>query len=768
MHSEPNSPSRNAEPQATSENTPPENPPTEAASTHTTGNGPGQRVASPAPPAGRRPPRGGRRLDAIAAVGLAVGFGVLGLAAGGLSTGIGRTVLQRMHPDLPPTAPFAQPWLAPFLNHTGFLIFSFLLMLFLGRGNLARFGFRMPKRFDIRPPLLLMAAIALLATVLGIVLPGPGLAMIERMNVLQVIVFVWFYASIAEEILTRGLIQGFLEPYGDMGLVLPLVAARKRSRAPGHPNAVSGKAAGGSVKLEQRRPLFLSLPVLVSGIFFGAMHLMLLTVGVAPAQVGVIFFFTLAGGILAAYYREKTGSLIPAIGIHASANIFGTIFGILIGTLLGFEPHGSPEARPAGRVAEFVVVSGEVVPQGHQIVLGPQEGGRLQALIDSLGNKLLRITLRPGHYHLKARPYVDPTCGNCEDPARPVEATLGLYVHGRGIVLEGAGTEQTVIHTHAGYGLLVEDCRECLIRNLTITGGVRDPAPEATDAAIVVRRSHVRIERCKIAENRGDSALVAKTVVGVMGICGREGSRLEVVGCEILGNSWDGIALYRDASASVRECRIDGLESGRGSPNAGGRGAGIGITWNAKAEVIGNLVTRYWKGIGIFVDAQATVRENIVEDVLTWGITLWDAGKGRPWADIAWNAVYRTGACGIAVTRELSGGRTASKVTRNAIALTGGNPRYDSPDYYCPQEALAVMASTPDLLVTENAFFQNREPPGEGTCQQPEGCPGKNDMSRERFLTATNTLRERLHAHQVLSRSHFLADFGPPDDRIPH
>ena len=56
---------------------------------------------------------------------------------------------------------------------------------------------------------------------------------------------------------------------------------------------------------------------------------------------------------------------------------------------------------------------------------------------------------------------------------------------------------------------------------------------------------------------------------------------------------------------------------------------GIGLTWDARAEVRRNRVSRYWKGIGIFVDARADVSHNVVEDILTWGIAYWDAGKGK-------------------------------------------------------------------------------------------------------------------------------------------
>jgi hypothetical protein len=341
------------------------------------------------------------------------------------------------------------------------------------------------------------------------------------------------------------------------------------------------------------------------------------------------------------------------------------------------------------------------------------------------------IELPPGDYRLSPTPYTDPTCGNCEDPARSVPATVGARISGERIVIRGPGASgEARIVTGAGYGLLFEDCRDCRIEGVTVTGGARDTSGLATDAAIVVRRSTVAIERCRIAENLGDSATVARTVVGVMGVCGREGSEIAVRDCEILRNSWDGIALYRDARARIENCVIDGVDRGARGPACGGRGVAIGMTWNARGLVIGNLVRRYWKGIGIFVDAEAEVRENVVEDVLTWGITLWDAGKGRPFGNIEGNLVAGTGACGISIT----GGRAGSIVARNAIVRSGQNPKYDSGEVYCAQTALAVEAA-PDVRIEENWFFDNREA---------GGATGARDVTEAEFRAATRVLAERL------------------------
>lgn len=360
------------------------------------------------------------------------------------------------------------------------------------------------------------------------------------------------------------------------------------------------------------------------------------------------------------------------------------------------------------------------------------------------------IRLLPGDHHLRPRPYRDPTCGNCTDPDQSIAATVGLCISGSSISIEGCDPDSVRIHTHAGYGLLFTGCRDCRLRGVTITSGVRDTAERATDAAIVVRQSHVTIEGCIIRDNLGDSATVAATVVGIIGVCGREGSDIELRDTEIRRNSWDGIALYRDARATIENCTIDGVDYGRGGPARGGRGVGIGITWNAEALIAGTLVRRYWKGIGIFVDARARVRECVVEDVLTWGIALWDAGDGKPYGDIAWNVVDGCGACGIAITRARVGEPSGSRIVQNAIRRTGRDPRYDGADAYCHQRALALQATTPDMVIADNLMSANREP---------GDAPGRSDVDPAAFRGALGPWLARLRTHPATRASGFVRAF---------
>lgn len=360
------------------------------------------------------------------------------------------------------------------------------------------------------------------------------------------------------------------------------------------------------------------------------------------------------------------------------------------------------------------------------------------------------LRLAPGEYRLVPQPEVEPSCGNCLDPETPVPFTLGLRVSGRGVRIEGGPGGTTVLRTNSGYGLLFQDCEECALSGVVVTGGIRDTSGLATDAAVVVQRSTVTIEQCVIRDNLGDPEIVARTVVGVIGIAGREESHLFVRDCRLLRNSWDGIALYRDAEAEISGNVIDGVDLALGPTFGGGRGVGIGVTWNARAGIRGNLVTRYWKGIGLFVNARAIVEENVVERVATWGLSLWDAGSGNPQGFFRGNAVDSTGACGAMIARA-GAGPDPGVLIGNAFTRTGQNPRYDGGEPYCLQTAVALHAAPAAFRIEGNLFCRNREP-GDAS--------GSGDLDLESFRRKAQPLCARLAAWPSLRACGFLQRFG--------
>lgn len=392
---------------------------------------------------------------------------------------------------------------------------------------------------------------------------------------------------------------------------------------------------------------------------------------------------------------------------------------------------------PAARLAEVVIPSPDSL------------AADLDSLVAAAGDSVV-LRFSPGVYRLGSRPYVEETCGNCEAETTRVEATVGLRIAGTAVELRGSPDGETILDTGAGYGVLFEDCAGCALEGVTVTGGVRDTAAMASDAAVLVKGGAVEIADCLIRDNVGDSSVVARIVSGIMGICGRDGARLTITGNRILRNSWDGIALYRNTQAVIEGNVVDGADLARGSEIGGGRGVGIGLTWNAFSTVRGNLIRNYWKGIGVFVDAQATIEENVIENVATWGLALWDAGSGRPGGFFRRNVVYKTGACGIMISRTSVERPPPGQLILNAFVHTGQDPRYDSGEPYCLQEAIARHGVPESFTVSANLLFRNREATGRA---------GKEDLDRKSFEARLRPLWDALDRWGPPKESTFWRDY---------
>lgn len=212
------------------------------------------------------------------------------------------------------------------------------------------------------------------------------------------------------------------------------------------------------------------------------------------------------------------------------------------------------------------------------VSVGPTDD--LQAIMDTLRGPVI-VQLEPGDYHLEAVDFTDPSCGNCEDASEQVPATRGLRIQGVEVWVRGASAQETVIHTHAGYGILFDGCEFCSLTDVTVTDGLRDPDGRATDAGVVVRDSEVTLADCTIRDNLGDSAVVHSVVVGVAGVAVRENADVTVERCRIERNSWDGIAAYRGARLNALDNVVDGVDKASGASMGGGRGVGIGLTWKS-------------------------------------------------------------------------------------------------------------------------------------------------------------------------------------------
>lgn len=185
------------------------------------------------------------------------------------------------------------------------LLLALAAIAVLGKGKFADYGFCLPEADrsapggKVRYGLSVLVALLLgaLATTAVLALGGNGNPVARQLSIPQMMLFVWVFSSIIEEVFTRGFLQG-------------------------HLSVLSGKHV-------QPFGLRIELPVLISALFFACMHLILPFTGADATTTVVTFLFTLSIGFLAGHLRAKTGSLLPAIGAHMLANIGGMIGGIL-------------------------------------------------------------------------------------------------------------------------------------------------------------------------------------------------------------------------------------------------------------------------------------------------------------------------------------------------------------------------------------------------------------------------------------------------------
>jgi hypothetical protein len=166
------------------------------------------------------------------------------------------------------------------------------------------------------------------------------------------------------------------------------------------------------------------------------------------------------------------------------------------------------------------------------------------------------------------------------------------------------------------------------------------------------------------------------------------------------------------------------------------------------------LVRRYWKGIGVFVDAECDIVENVVEEILSWGIAYWDAGRGMPLARMERNLIYNTGACGISISRTAEGDEPCGWCRGNVIVRTGVNPKYDDPQSYCSQCPIAVEAKPEGFDIEGNILYHNRRI----GC---EASPG--DLTEEEFYGRASELLQRLATRRATGAAKALAEFNPEE-----
>jgi membrane protease YdiL (CAAX protease family) len=153
-----------------------------------------------------------------------------------------------------------------------------------------------PILFGLVLSVLINVTLAILTKIVGGDIKGH--AALTSMTPTQIFIFVFIYASIAEEVLFRGFLMNILKPLKEKGII---ILKRK-----------------------------LSLPVIVSAIAFGLAHLILITTGAGGFFLLRIVIFTTLLGLIAGYYQEKYDNNASAIIVHMSGNFPGVIGAFLM------------------------------------------------------------------------------------------------------------------------------------------------------------------------------------------------------------------------------------------------------------------------------------------------------------------------------------------------------------------------------------------------------------------------------------------------------
>ena len=184
-----------------------------------------------------------------------------------------------------------------------FISLSIMLLLSIiaiyGMRKYMTYKFSLPKFKNVLKPI----AIGIIATIainlfmsivskliVGTIDVHPALL---TLNPIQLLLFVFIYASIVEEVLFRGFLLNLLKPLKTHG-----------------------------VNLFNRK---ISFSVIISALAFGLAHLALITTGVDAVFLVRVVLFASSLGLVAGYYQEKYDNNAFAIVVHMAGNSLAVI-----------------------------------------------------------------------------------------------------------------------------------------------------------------------------------------------------------------------------------------------------------------------------------------------------------------------------------------------------------------------------------------------------------------------------------------------------------
>ena len=175
-------------------------------------------------------------------------------------------------------------------------------MMLVGRSP-AAWGWAAPRRWIASTivPIACGGVLGMAATATILLLGLPPMAGLSELGFLRIVLIVWFGSTIAEELFVRGLIQGWMQPW---------------QAAP--PFDVAEPASGAAAR------------IVSSGLLFGGMHLTLFFSGNDWRTATLIVVATSLLGLVCAWSRERSGSLIGPLASHFAFNACALVGGIAV------------------------------------------------------------------------------------------------------------------------------------------------------------------------------------------------------------------------------------------------------------------------------------------------------------------------------------------------------------------------------------------------------------------------------------------------------
>jgi len=179
-----------------------------------------------------------------------------------------------------------------------FLVFSSVLIFFFNKRGIISFNFQKVNSKQVIYPILLPTLLLIVREIVSLVIVNEVHPVATSMSTIQLFLIIVLLASVSEELLFRGFLQNMLEPLKSTG-----------------------------IKIFKIR---LSLPVIISGLFFGLIHFGIISTGVSINYAIQIVMFAMIMGMIAGYYQEKYENFAYSIIVHMTANVCGLLSSMII------------------------------------------------------------------------------------------------------------------------------------------------------------------------------------------------------------------------------------------------------------------------------------------------------------------------------------------------------------------------------------------------------------------------------------------------------